>query len=83
MTLDRHACGASHRSCATDGGYHLDLYLSTSELGDTLMEARTMSLPPAASQDDGEPCLRAIELSKKSRIVAVNTPCRTRLVATR
>jgi transposase len=47
------------------------------------MEARTMSLPPAASQDDGEPCLRAIELSKKSRIVAVNTPCRTRLVATR
>ena len=35
------------------------------------MEARTMSLPPA---DDAERCLLAIELSKKSWIVAVNTP---------
>ena len=38
------------------------------------MEARTMSLPPAASNDDAERCLLAIELSKKSWIVAVNTP---------
>jgi len=38
------------------------------------MEARTMSLPPAASHDDAERCLLAIELSKKSWIVAVNTP---------
>jgi transposase len=38
------------------------------------MEARTMSLPPAASHDDVEPGLLAIELSKKSWIVAVNTP---------
>lgn len=38
------------------------------------MEARTMSLPPAASHDGAERCLFAIELSKKSWIVAVNTP---------
>jgi transposase len=38
------------------------------------MEARTMSLPPAASNDAAERCLLAIELSKKSWIVAVNTP---------
>jgi transposase len=38
------------------------------------MEARTVSLPPAASNDDAERCLLAIELSKKSWIVAVNTP---------
>jgi transposase len=38
------------------------------------MEARTMSLPPAASDDDAGQCLLAIELSKKSWIVAVNTP---------
>ena len=38
------------------------------------MEARTMSLPPAASHDDAARCLLAIELSKKSWIVAVNTP---------
>ena len=38
------------------------------------MEARTMSLPPAASDDDAVRCLLAIELSKKSWIVAVNTP---------
>jgi len=38
------------------------------------MEARTMSLPPAASHDDVERCFFAIELSKKSWIVAVNTP---------
>jgi len=38
------------------------------------MEARTMSLPPAASHDDAERCFFAIELSKKSWIVAVNTP---------
>jgi len=38
------------------------------------MEARTMSLPPAASHDDAVRCLLAIELSKKSWIVAVNTP---------
>ena len=38
------------------------------------MEARTMSLPPAASHDGAERCFFAIELSKKSWIVAVNTP---------
>ena len=40
------------------------------------MEARTLNhLPPAASHDGAEQrCLLAIELSKKSWIVAVNTP---------
>jgi transposase len=39
------------------------------------MEARTVSnLPPAAPYDDAVRCLLAIELSKKSWIVAVNTP---------
>jgi transposase len=39
------------------------------------MEARTLShLPAAASQDGAARCLLAIELSKKSWIVAVNTP---------
>jgi transposase len=40
-----------------------------------MMEARTVSnLPPAAPYDDAVRCLLAIELSKKSWIVAVNTP---------
>jgi len=39
------------------------------------MEARTVNnLPPAASHDDAVRCLLAIELSKKSWIIAVNTP---------
>jgi transposase len=39
------------------------------------MEARTVNnLPSAASHDDAVRCLVAIELSKKSWIVAVNTP---------
>jgi hypothetical protein len=38
------------------------------------MEARTVSLPPVASHDGAERCVPAIELSKKSWIVAVNTP---------
>jgi transposase len=39
------------------------------------MEARTVNnLPPAAAHDDAVRCLLAIELSKKSWIVAVNTP---------
>jgi hypothetical protein len=39
------------------------------------MEARTLNhLPPAASHDEAVRCLLAIELSKKSWIVAVNTP---------
>ena len=39
------------------------------------MEARTMNnLPPAGTDDDAIRCLLAIELSKKSWIVAVNTP---------
>ena len=39
------------------------------------MEARTVNnLPPAESHDDAVRCLLAIELSKKSWIVAVNTP---------
>src|SRR5262245_38456790 len=45
-------------------------------IGETLMEARTVNnLPPAASyDDDAVRCVLAIELSKKSWIVAVNTP---------
>jgi transposase len=44
-------------------------------IGETLMEARTVNnLPPAASHDDDAVrCVLAIELSKKSWIVAVNT----------
>ena len=39
------------------------------------MDARTAnSLPPAASHDETVRCLLAIELSKKSWIVAINTP---------
>jgi transposase len=39
------------------------------------MEARTVNnLPPAAPDDDAVRCLLAIELSKKSWIIAVNTP---------
>jgi transposase len=39
------------------------------------MEARTVNnLPPAAPHDHAVRCLLAIELSKKSWIVAVNTP---------
>src|SRR5215468_7885043 len=39
------------------------------------MDARTVnSLSPAASHDETVRCLLAIELSKKSWIVAVNTP---------
>ena len=39
------------------------------------MEARTVNnLPPATSHDDAVRCVLAIELSKKSWIVAVNTP---------
>jgi len=39
------------------------------------MEVRTVNnLPPAAAHDDAVRCLLAIELSKKSWIVAVNTP---------
>src|ERR1700743_1668353 len=39
------------------------------------MEARTVNnLPPAGSYDDAIRCVLAIELSKKSWIVAVNTP---------
>jgi transposase len=39
------------------------------------MEARTVnSLPPAGSHDETVRCFLAIELSKKSWIVAVNTP---------
>src|SRR6516162_3606989 len=39
------------------------------------MEARTVNnLPPAGTDDDAVRCLIAIELSKKSWIVAVNTP---------
>ena len=39
------------------------------------MEARTVNnLPPTASHDETVRCLLAIELSKKSWIIAVNTP---------
>jgi len=44
-------------------------------IGETLMEIRTVNnLPSAAAHDDAVWCLLAIELSKKSWIVAVNTP---------
>ena len=44
------------------------------------MEARTVNnLPPAASHDDAVRCLLAIELSKKSWIIAVNTPLSDRI----
>ena len=39
------------------------------------MEARTVNnLPPAGTHDDAVCCILAMELSKKSWIVAVNTP---------
>ena len=39
------------------------------------MEARTVNnLPPAGTHDDAMCCVLAVELSKKSWIVAVNTP---------
>ncbi len=39
------------------------------------MEARTVNdLPPTSAHDDAARCLLAIELSKKSWIVAINTP---------
>src|ERR1700726_5157846 len=66
-----------YRSYAGAGGgkYHLvGINLPPSAL-ETLMEARTVNnLPPAAPHDDAVRCLLAIELSKKSWIVAVNTP---------
>jgi transposase len=44
------------------------------------MEARTANnLPPAAAHDDVARCLFAIEMSKKSWIVAVNTPLSERI----
>src|ERR1700739_850665 len=66
-----------YRSYAGRGGgsgYLVGINLSISAL-ETLMEARTVNnLPPAAPHDDAVRCLLAIELSKKSWIVAVNTP---------
>jgi transposase len=38
------------------------------------MEARTVTNPPAAAHDGAVRCLLAIELSKKSWVIAVNTP---------
>jgi transposase len=39
------------------------------------MDARTVNnLPPAATHDGAARCLMAIELSKKSWIIGVNTP---------
>jgi transposase len=53
--------------------YLVGINLTTSL--ETLMEARTVNnLQPAAPHDDAVRCLLAIELSKKSWIVAVNTP---------
>src|ERR1700739_2211810 len=66
-----------YRSYAGRGGgsgYLVGINLSISAL-ETLMEARTVNnLPPAAPHDDAVRCLLAIELSKKSWIVAINTP---------
>src|ERR1700756_310324 len=57
-----------------ESAYLVGINLTTSAL-ETLMEARTVNnLPPAAPHDDAVRCLLAIELSKKSWIVAVNTP---------
>jgi transposase len=39
------------------------------------MDARTVNnMPPAATHDEAVRCLMAIELSKKSWIIGVNTP---------
>src|SRR5215472_368192 len=47
----------------------------TTSAEEILMEARTVNnLPPAGTHDDAVCCILAIELSKKSWIVAVNTP---------
>ena len=48
------------------------------------MEARTVNaLPPAAADHAAVRCLLAIELSKKSWVVAINTHWRTRSAGTR
>src|SRR6201998_457797 len=66
-----------YRSSAGAGAgsaYLVGINPPTSAL-ETLMEPRTVNnLPPAAPHDDAVRCLLAIELSKKSWIVAVNTP---------
>src|ERR1700758_246067 len=49
--------------------------LNHQRIGDGPMDTRTViSLPSAASHDETVRCLLAIELSKKSWVVAVNTP---------
>ena len=54
--------------------YHHGCYLTTSAQ-ETLMEAQTVdTLPPVAADHDPVRCLLAIELSKKSCVVAINTP---------
>jgi transposase len=53
----------------------LGFYTVHQHIGEILMEARTVNNPlPAASHDETVRCVLAIELSKKSWIVAVNTP---------
>jgi hypothetical protein len=48
-----------------------------------LMEARVVNnLPPAAAHDGAVRCLLAIELSKKSWVVAVNTPLSDKIAST-
>ena len=62
------------QGAGAESGYLVGINLTTSAL-ETLMEACTVNnLPPAAPHDDAVRCLLAIELSKKSWIVAVNTP---------
>jgi transposase len=48
------------------------------------MDARTVNnLPPAATHDGAGRCLIAIELSKKSWIIGVNTPLSDKSATTR
>ena len=47
------------------------------------MDVRTVNnLPPAAAHDEAVRCLLAIELSKKSWMVAVNTPLSEKISCT-
>ena len=56
----------------------------TTSAQEILMEARTVNnLPSAGAHDGAVRCVLAIELSKKSWIVAVNTPLSDKISRTR
>ena len=62
------------RGGAVEVVYRFGLYPPPTHRG-YQMAARTVNnLPPAATRDDAVRCLQAIELCKKSWVVAVNTP---------